>query len=277
VAARYDLLIRNATVIDGTRAPRFEADIGISSGKIVSIGSLINSKADVEIDASGRIVGAAKIAHDVTANRQAQAAFREEVHALEILHRVGQTVAGQNDLDQVVQTVTDAATELCGASFGAFFYNVVNDNKESYWLYVLSGVPREAFAQFPMPRSTAVFEPTCKGDAVVRSGNIKPLAATSKSRSALLPDVPTTTQVGLPTVLSDNWYGLAAPAGVSKPVLDRIHAAAVAVLNTKEAAEPMMAQGAVIRPMTPAEFSDFVRLEREKWGPVVKSSGAKME
>jgi PAS domain S-box-containing protein len=124
-------------------------------------------------DAAGRIVGAAKIAHDVTANRQAQAAFQEEVHALEILHRVGQSVAAQNDLDQVVQTVTDAATELCGASFGAFFYNVVDESKESYWLYVLSGVPREAFAQFPMPRSTAVFEPTFKGDGVVRSGNIK--------------------------------------------------------------------------------------------------------
>jgi tripartite-type tricarboxylate transporter receptor subunit TctC len=111
----------------------------------------------------------------------------------------------------------------------------------------------------------------------IRSGNIKALAATSKTRSALLPDVPTTAEAGLPTVLSDNWYGLAAPAGVPKPVLDRIHAAAVAVLNTREAAEPMMAQGALIRPMTPAEFTDFVRLEREKWGPVVKASGAKME
>jgi tripartite-type tricarboxylate transporter receptor subunit TctC len=111
----------------------------------------------------------------------------------------------------------------------------------------------------------------------IRSGNIKALAATSKTRSALLPDVPTTTEVGLPTVLSDNWYGLAAPAGVPQPVLERFHAAAVAVLRTKEAAEPMMAQGALIRPMTPAEFTDFVRLEREKWGPVVKASGAKME
>ena len=111
----------------------------------------------------------------------------------------------------------------------------------------------------------------------IRSGNIKALAATSKTRAALLPDVPTTAEIGLPTVLSDNWYGLAAPAGVPKAILDRIHAAAVAVLNTKEAAEPMMAQGALIRPMTPAEFTDFVRLEREKWGPVVKSSGAKME
>ena len=111
----------------------------------------------------------------------------------------------------------------------------------------------------------------------IRSGAIKPLAATSRTRSALLPDVPTTTEVGLPTVLSDNWYGLAAPAGIPKPILDRIHAAAVEVLGTRDAAEPMLAQGAVIRPMTPAEFGEFVRQEREKWGPVVKASGAKME
>jgi tripartite-type tricarboxylate transporter receptor subunit TctC len=111
----------------------------------------------------------------------------------------------------------------------------------------------------------------------IRSGAIKPLTATSKTRSALLPDVPTTAEVGLPTVLSDNWYGLAAPAGIPQPVLDRIHAAAVAVLKTKEAAEPMLAQGAIIRPMTTAEFTDFIRQEREKWGPVVKASGAKME
>src|SRR5438094_973377 len=52
---KFELLIRNATVIDGTRAPRFEADIAVKDGKIVSIGSLINSKADVEIDASGKI------------------------------------------------------------------------------------------------------------------------------------------------------------------------------------------------------------------------------
>src|SRR5256886_8143780 len=52
---KFDLLIRNATLIDGTRAPRFEAEYGVSSGKIVSIGSLTNSKANVEIDASGKI------------------------------------------------------------------------------------------------------------------------------------------------------------------------------------------------------------------------------
>jgi tripartite-type tricarboxylate transporter receptor subunit TctC len=111
----------------------------------------------------------------------------------------------------------------------------------------------------------------------IQAGKIKPLAVSSKTRSKLLPDVPTTAEVGLPTVLSDNWYGLAAPAGVPQDILDRIHAATLAVLKTKEVAEPMMAQGAVIRPMTPAEFAEFVRLEREKWGPVVKASGAKVD
>src|SRR3989449_890939 len=52
---KFELLIRNATLIDGTRAPRFEADVGVKDGKICSIGSLTNSKANVEIDASGKI------------------------------------------------------------------------------------------------------------------------------------------------------------------------------------------------------------------------------
>ena len=111
----------------------------------------------------------------------------------------------------------------------------------------------------------------------LQSGAIKALAVTSQSRSALLPAVPTTAEVGLPAVLSDNWYGLAAPAAVPAPVLERLHAATVAVLRTPEVADPMTAQGAIIRPMTPAEFAAFVRQEREKWGPVVKASGARME
>lgn len=111
----------------------------------------------------------------------------------------------------------------------------------------------------------------------IRAGNVKPLAVPSRTRSGLLPDVPTTAEAGLPTVLSDNWYGLAAPAGVPQPVLDRVHAATVKALGQKDIADPMIAQGALIRPMTPTEFADFIRQERDKWGPVVKASGAKME
>ena len=65
---------------------------------------------------------------------------------------------------KVVQAVTDAATELTTAEFGAFFYNLVNEHGESYTLYTISGVPREAFSQFPMPRNTEVFAADLQGD-----------------------------------------------------------------------------------------------------------------
>ncbi|HSU99747.1 MAG TPA: ATP-binding protein, partial [Roseiarcus sp.] len=64
-------------------------------------------------------------------------------------------------------------TEIVEAQFGAFFYNVVNAKGESYMLYALSGVSREHFDKFPMPRNTAVFGPTFKGTGVVRSADIR--------------------------------------------------------------------------------------------------------
>ncbi|WP_372353195.1 response regulator [Pararhizobium sp. YC-54] len=98
--------------------------------------------------------------------------LREEARSLETLNRVGSVIAAELDLDQAVQAVTDAATELTGAQFGAFFYNVLDDKGESYMLYTLSGVPREAFSSFPMPRNTAVFGPTFGGEGIVRSDDI---------------------------------------------------------------------------------------------------------
>jgi PAS domain S-box-containing protein len=93
--------------------------------------------------------------------------------ALEILNRTGAAVAAERDLDAIVQLITDAGVELTGAGFGAFFYNLIDDKGESYMLYSLSGVPREAFSKFPMPRNTAVFAPTFTGESVVRSDNIR--------------------------------------------------------------------------------------------------------
>jgi signal transduction histidine kinase/CheY-like chemotaxis protein len=99
--------------------------------------------------------------------------LREEARSLETLNRTGEALAGELSLERVVQQVTDAATRLTGAQFGAFFYNVRNENGESYQLYTLSGVPREAFERFPMPRNTAVFAPTFAGTAIVRSDDIR--------------------------------------------------------------------------------------------------------
>ena len=85
---------------------------------------------------------------------------------------VARDIAGRLDLDVVVQRITDAATSLTGAQFGAFFYNMINAEGEAYTLYTISGVPRSAFEKFPMPRNTAVFAPTFSGSGIFRSSNI---------------------------------------------------------------------------------------------------------
>ena len=91
---------------------------------------------------------------------------------LSILNRSGAEIAAEVDVDKIVQIVTDACTELVGAQFGSFFYNVIDDKGESYTLYALSGVSRDAFSKFPMPRATKVFQPTFKREGVVRSDDI---------------------------------------------------------------------------------------------------------
>jgi PAS domain S-box-containing protein len=97
---------------------------------------------------------------------------REEARTLEILNQTGIAVAAEHDLERLVQLVTDAGVELSHAEFGAFFYNVRREDGEAYTLYTLSGAPRSAFETFPMPRNTAVFEPTFRGRGTVRSDDI---------------------------------------------------------------------------------------------------------
>jgi PAS domain S-box-containing protein len=104
--------------------------------------------------------------------KESATVLREEAEILDILNQVGTTIAAEIDLERAVQVVTDAATRLSGAAFGSFFYNVVDDKGESYTLYTLSGAPREAFSQFPMPRNTEVFGPTFSGTGIVRSHDI---------------------------------------------------------------------------------------------------------
>jgi PAS domain S-box-containing protein len=120
----------------------------------------------------GAIVGASKIARDISLQKRAEAALREETRILELLNSSGAAIAGKLDTAALVQTVTDAATQLSGAKFGAFFYNVTNAQGESFFLYALSGAPREAFEKFGLPRNTAIFDPTFRGAGVVRSADI---------------------------------------------------------------------------------------------------------
>ena len=123
-------------------------------------------------DFSGRIIGASKIARDITAQKHAEEALRDQNRVLELLDVSGRSIASQLDLESILQTVTDTATQLSGGQFGAFFYNVANEKGESYVLYTLSGAPREAFEKFGLPRNTPVFNPTFTGQGIVRSADI---------------------------------------------------------------------------------------------------------
>lgn len=123
-------------------------------------------------DASGKPVRFDGITVEITEYKELLAKERESSAETELLSRIGRMLAAELDLDKLVQAITDAATELTGAAFGSFFYNVTDRAGESYMLYTLSGAPREAFAGFPMPRNTDVFGPTFRGEGVVRSGDI---------------------------------------------------------------------------------------------------------
>jgi PAS domain S-box-containing protein len=122
--------------------------------------------------ANGRVLGMIGVVQDITERKRIEEALREESHHLEVLNRTGSMLASKLELETLLQTVTDAATELSGAKFGAFFYNRTDDSGESYMLYTLSGAPREAFEKFDMPRATPLFGPTFRGEQIIRCDDV---------------------------------------------------------------------------------------------------------
>ena len=109
---------------------------------------------------------------DITQYRRAEEALRDESRVLEILNETGAAIASTLDLEKLVQAVTDAATQLSGARFGAFFYNMTDEHGDAYVLYTLSGLPRESFDRFGQPRATLLFGPTFRGESPIRCDDV---------------------------------------------------------------------------------------------------------
>ena len=123
-------------------------------------------------DRSGKPQRFIGVIDDITARKHAELALREETRLLELLNDAGRTLASKLDLRQLVQAVTDAATKLSGAEFGAFFYNTVDESGDAFLLYTLSGAPPEPFEQFGNPRATALFGPTFRGGPPIRIDDV---------------------------------------------------------------------------------------------------------
>ena len=153
----------------GDRIDHYETVRQRKDGALINISLTVSPMRDAE----GVIVGASKIARDVTARKVTEGLLREQTQRLHALNRLATTISSDFDLERIVQRVTDMATTLTGANYGAFFYNVKHRGGEAYLLFTLSGAPREAFEKFGLPRATPVFEPTFHGTGVVRSDDIR--------------------------------------------------------------------------------------------------------
>jgi hypothetical protein len=114
----------------------------------------------------------------------------------------------------------------------------------------------------------------------IKSGRLKALAVTSAQRSGALPELPTVEEAGgavLKGYEASSWFGLLAPAGTPKDVVDRVQQETAKALATPAMKERLLAQGAIPSGMTSDEFVRFIAAETAKWARVVKASGAKVD
>lgn len=111
----------------------------------------------------------------------------------------------------------------------------------------------------------------------VRNGKMRALAVTSAQRVPDLPDVPTIAERGYPGFEAVTWFGLAAPKGVPKDIVDRLNAEFNKALQSKELSVKYQEQGARVLTGTPEDFAKLIRDDRARWGKIVKDSGARVE
>ncbi len=111
----------------------------------------------------------------------------------------------------------------------------------------------------------------------IKAGTLRALAIGSPKRIAILPDIPTTAELGMPKVEADNWYGLVAPAATPKPVLDKLYAAASEALHSAEVKDKLAGQGVIAVGNSSADFRAYVQREIDRWGELIKATGIKIK
>ncbi len=104
----------------------------------------------------------------------------------------------------------------------------------------------------------------------IKSGQLRPLGTGGEKRSPVLPDVPTISEAGVPGYAANNWWGILAPAGTPKPIIEKLYQKIQLALQSPDMQEAFSREGASTVTMTPAEFQEFIKREIGKWGRVVK-------
>jgi tripartite-type tricarboxylate transporter receptor subunit TctC len=121
------------------------------------------------------------------------------------------------------------------------------------------------------------FAPIPASHANVSAGTLRALAVTSSTRSGLLPEVPTIAEAGLPGFDASLYYGLAAPVGTPRPIIDKLNKALRDALASDEVKKQLSNDGTEITPGTPEDYADFIDKDEKKWSQLVKASGVEQE
>jgi tripartite-type tricarboxylate transporter receptor subunit TctC len=111
----------------------------------------------------------------------------------------------------------------------------------------------------------------------IKGGKLRALAVTSTTRAAVLPDVPTVAESGLPGFEASSWFGILAPAGTPPAIVTKINGEVAKWVASAEAKEKLLSQGANAAGGTPEDFARHIQAETAKWAKVVKESGAKVD
>jgi tripartite-type tricarboxylate transporter receptor subunit TctC len=135
----------------------------------------------------------------------------------------------------------------------------------------------EAITEIMAGRLEMTFAPAILAAPHIKTARVRALAVSSTKRSSAFPELPTMVEAGVKDCIFDGWFGLLAPAGTPKPVLEKLNAAVLKILQLPDVSAQLKNQGADPLPMTPDQYDKYIRSEVVKLGRVVKESGAKAE
>jgi tripartite-type tricarboxylate transporter receptor subunit TctC len=110
----------------------------------------------------------------------------------------------------------------------------------------------------------------------IKSGKFRVLATGGLKRSAILPDVPTIAEAGLPGFEATNWWGILAPAGTPAPIIDRLNKELSSILASDEVKKKLLTEGADVDYLAPAQFNPFIGREIAQWTRLVKEANIKL-
>ena len=163
---------------------------------------------------------------------------------------------------------TGSAPHLVGELF-----KIVTGIPSQHIPYKGSGTGAPALAAGEVP---VFFDAIAGHQAFVKSGRVRPIAVAGAGRVSAYPDVPTMKEAGVAKVEGSAWYGWQAPAGTPKHIVNKLNTETNRVLAMQDVKERLAAASIDTLGGTPEEFAKFIRAELDKWGPVVKAAGVKV-